>query len=173
MRFVAKYRNYEFVAIPTRTPEKAVPYGLQAEQPVVCKFQHGGLSEWEKQEALKVFEFKLGHDETAWKRLSFYDTDLEAVRLGWPDEIKERVEARLLAGVGYGTDYIMVEKPRLEPPWPTYDQLRKPSEIVQVVKTTGIDPALVIAYEMENEGRESVIHAFETKEPEPEPLVQA
>lgn len=174
MRFISKYRSYSFVAIPTRAPEKAIAYGLKAELPIVCDFQHGGLSDWEKKEGLARFEFAgLGHDEKAARRLSFYDTELEAIRLGWDEETKTRVEQRLLGAPGYGVDFFEVERPRLEPPWIRYDEVEDPQEIVTMIRAIGIDPAAVVAYELENRNRQAVLDALEVKEEEPEALINA
>lgn len=54
-------------------------------------------------------------------RLSVYDTEVEAERLGWSDELRAEVERKLLAAKSFGASYILVPEIALDPPYPTYD----------------------------------------------------
>lgn len=157
---------------------------------IVCDFQHAGrgLSPWEVEEAAEKFQFKgVAVGENPVQRLSFYDTDLAALQRGWDDGTKAEVEARLMGGMSYGSDYFLSERPKAAVPYAKYLEHRKVqgrrtvehavADIVAAIGAVGIDPATVLAYERDNPNAHSaaIIAAVEAlgAEAAPEPLVAA
>jgi hypothetical protein len=150
---------------------------------VSAQFTRGIAPEWAYQEAAKRFSFTTmpqGVSRRQW--VSFYDSLTAQDQLGWTDDEREAIE-RVLSNHPH---CVKVERPRIQPPYPSYDKQRRVAgrrtiehaiaEIVETVKSTGIDPELVISYEIENENDPQVIAAMEAlkaEEPEPEPLIAA
>lgn len=138
--------------------------------PHIAFFRKAGVTAWERDFAVKHFGFRgVGDGEDPIDRISSYDTEEEAQRLGWSDEEKQRVEQFLDAHAAQTTDYFRVEKPALPAPWPKYDELlpagRRTAELVAIqiaetVQNLGLDPDGVIAYERENRNRDEVINAL-------------
>lgn len=177
---------------PTVTPEDAYQIGGKPQKGIVADFQHAGrgLSPWEIEEALTRFEIRgTGVGENPAGRLSFFDTELAAMQKGWDQETREQVEAALMAGMSYGTDYFLSEAPVAAVPYAKYLEHRKVqgrrtidhavADIVAAVGAVGIDPALVAAYESDGRNADqhsaAIIAAVQAigVEPEPEPLMAA
>lgn len=147
--------------------------------PHIALFQKMGVTPWERDYAIAHFGFKgIAEGEDPLNRMSSYDTDEEAVRLGWGDEQKAAVEKLLDLGQHTG-DYVRIERPRLPAPWPNYDELlpqgRRSAEMVasqiaETVKALGLNVDTVLAYERENRNRADVLEALQ---PEPELLISA
>lgn len=187
MRFISKYRAYSLVVQRTKSPEWAFAHGVKAQPGIVADFQQAGrgLSPWEIDEAARVFDFTgVSAGEDPINRLSFFDTELHGDAYGWDKATREKAEKRLMSGESFGTDYIVVERPKLVAPWPSYDNLtvhgRRTEQIVaekvaEIAREGGYDVASVVAYERENANRPKVIEALEAlaTEDEPEPLIAA
>lgn len=174
MRFISKFSNYQFGAVKTITPEEAFATGQKQRKGFVAEFVQAGrgLSPWEIDAALATFKFQgVAVGENPVRRLSFFDTEFMC-----PDGLREEVEARLLAGDSFGTDYILVEKPVPVAPWPSYDKLtprrgqtaeQVAEKIAELAEATGkVDDALT--YERETQNRPLVIEKLEALLEEPE-----
>lgn len=197
MRCIAKYRRYklgarEHIAEPTLRGMKVHQYG------VVCEFQHGGVRDYEKDAARKVFKIKgitTEQDQVTpidpfsgpGSRLSVFDTDNPELNKRWAQwdklegnhegTIKSEVEEFLRSYGACGIDYIAVDPVHPKAPWPKYDAILARGKrtsvmaaqiIVDTAEQIGVDPAVVIAYERENLNRPDVIKALEFV-PQPEP----
>lgn len=185
-RFIAKAREFSVTCWRTVDRETSFQTGLDVQVGFIADFRHdGSLSPWEKEAALKTFNFgAVGHDEDVTHRLSVFDTDHEAMVRKWTPEFKQRVEDALRQGRNLGRSYLEVDQPRRPAPWPAYDKLvaqgRRTSEMVAeriaaTVTENGYDAGEVLSYERENHDRPEVIAALEAlgvAEPEEE-LVSA
>lgn len=86
---------------------------------------------------------------------------------GFDDARRKELEMFLLNHEDYGSTFVMVETPRLAPPWPTYDEFRgvrglpTAERIAEKVREDGYEVAAVIAYEVANAHRQDVIDALE------------
>lgn len=177
---------------PTITPEDAYQIGVTPQKGIVADFQHAGrgLSPWEIEEGMARFDIRgTGVGENPAQRLSFFDTEIAAMQKGWDTETREKVEAALMAGMSYGTDYFLSEAPVAAVPYTKYLLHRKVhgqrkvehvvADIVAAVETVGIDPAVVVAYESDGRNADqysaAIIAAVQAigVEPEPEPLIAA
>lgn len=153
---------------------------------VFAKFTRGTAPQWARKTALELFEFRKMPERgvSVDKWIAFYDSVEDAARNGWTDEERELIEQKLQTH----HSCVEVEAPKIPAPYPHYDRQRKRhgqrkiehviAEIVETVKTTGIDPEAVIAYESENENDAQVIAAVAellepVKEHEDEPLITA
>lgn len=130
----------------------------------IALFEQGNVTPWEVERAAEVWgnDFKgVAEGESPLRRISAYDTDLAAERNGWDAATKASVERLLDAQ--QGQDYFRVDRPRLSPPWPLYDNLDDADAIVTIAGATleadGI--AHAVAYEKENLNRTDVVDALQ------------
>jgi hypothetical protein len=148
-----------------------------------AKFDRGTAPEYAYQEALKIFSFaKIHRDISPRQWVSFYDSLTAQLQHGWTDEERKCIEDELCKS----PHAIKVEQPRIKAPYPAYTRQRKTqgartikhaiAEIVETVKTTGIDPELVISYELQNDQNTQVIEAMQALKDEEavdEPVIAA
>ena len=148
-----------------------------------AKFNRGGAPEYAYQEALKIFSFaKMRRDDTPRQWVSFYDSEAAHAQHGWTDEESKVIDDELCKS----PLVIQVSQPLVKAPYPTYTKQRKVqgrrtldiaiTDIVETVKNTGIDPELVISYELQNEKNQKVIDAMQAakdEEPVGEPMIAA
>ena len=161
MRFISSSSKYTFDALKPYYGAVTGPHGPEMkllDKGVLCQFSHGGLLAWEWDVALERFGLRgLAQGEDPRHRFSVYDTELEQRINGWTDDTRKDVEKRLIDTSG--ADHILVEKPKLEAPWPTYDKLKNAIDIAKVVRENGYEPHYVCNYERENLNRSDVIDA--------------
>lgn len=123
--------------ITVRKEEKVyTPKGdLAAVKPrIVVQFQRGGVPAWAEQTVLERLEWR-GQDDSFERstRTGVFDS-VEAQRInGWTDDDRVAVEAFLDSHMP-GNNFIRVEPPRLEAPWPSITNLtvhgRRTAEVV-------------------------------------------
>lgn len=118
--------------------------------------------------------------------LCYYDSEAAQQIHGWTDDERAEIEAHLPTC----PDVLIVERPKLKPPWPAYDKITAGAgrgmtqeaaaeKIVRKHVEDGYDPGYTLTYERDNRNRPEVIAALETLlaegpvAPEPEPLVAA
>lgn len=96
-------------------------------------------------------------------RIGAFDTVAEQDRQGWTDDIREKVEAFMLAKPNYGQDFTQVEKVAavVGIPWPSYDTTHH-FKIPALAAELGLLEE-TLAYEQANKNRESVVAALEEK----------
>ena len=166
-RIVAKHQEVELLA--SGLPRVLAP-GF------TCEFRQSGVTDWEYQRARETFSFRGAVTDEGGRpldpttRTSYFDTaDISNPKL------RDEVEQFLLTNAAHGHDFIMVEAPQDEPPWPNYAKVRQAKAIAEQVEILGLDVGNVVVYEKEHENRESVVSALEAlavAEPE-ESLVKA
>lgn len=172
MLFLSRYANFSIKlrsAKPIYTPKG----DLMATEPrIKCHFQYGVAPQWAIDNAIaegfvppgKSPEAQLG------PYFSVYDTKAAQELEGWDDETREWVEQQLLTKPGrIGSDYVVLEVPSAPKPWPAYDKAKNAAAIVKTMTEIGVEPAVVLAYERENQARLEVLNAVEAAVPEPEP----
>lgn len=163
-RYVSRAQSFKkSVVKPTRTlatnPATGLPEVIDTGTPLIAIFQQGGATPREVEVALARFRFKgLAEGENPARRISVYDTDEQARFHGWPDELKEKVEAVLDAG--QSADYFKVEKERAVRPWPAYDDAVAEA-VVETAQVIGVPLEQVLAYETENKNRKTVVRQIE------------
>ena len=148
-----------------------------------AKLDRGTAPEYAYQEALKIFSFSKMHQGVSSRQwVSYYDSLSAQVQHGWSDEERKVIEDELCKNYLV----IQVSQPLVKAPYPTYTKQRKVqgrrtldiaiTDIVETVKNTGIDPELVISYELQNEKNQKVIDAMQAakdEEPVGEPMIAA
>lgn len=174
MRFISRSPKLTVRAIPqeqllVQTPSGAKLIPDPNNEGIICEFQQGGLAPWEKDAALQRFQLRgVAHGANPTWKLGHFDTELEQMRHGWSNDLREEIERVLMTR--QGTEFFLCERPRLSPPWPAYDRLDVSGrrtidvlaqQIAEKVVEDGHDPDFVIAYERENKNRPEVIHALE------------
>lgn len=139
---------------------------------IMAQFVQSGLTPHEREQVKARFTFLgqyEGEDPT--RRVSIYDTDMEATLNGWDAETKAEVEQNLIEGQGEW--YFLLEEKRAPKPWPNYDS-QTPKQILDTVSITGADVEAVIAYERENKKRTTLVTELEALlAGDPEPLIAA
>lgn len=134
-----------------------------------AKFERGVAPRFAQEIGLRVFEFRKMPEGgvTAEQWLAYYDSVEAQQRHGWTDDERTVIEAKLktLDGV------LVVERPRQPAPWPSYDEIvasrgglsskQVVEKILATIDATGIAPAAVIAYELENRARKSIVAAIQ------------
>jgi len=175
MRFISKSQRYSRTA---RQPMIDLIQGLRGPEEKVTRdaimavFEQSGVTPYERELAKQRFTFLGQYEgEDPMRRVSIYDTDVEARRNLWDAQTKAEVEASMIEG--QNEFYFVVEELALPAPWATYDK-QAPKQIVETLKVTGADPEVVVAYERENKNRATLIAELEAIAAEElEPLVAA
>lgn len=172
-RFISQYRENSFDAIKpvSQTVQDANGTRLVTiDKGVLCEFQHGGLLQWEWEQALDKLNLRgLAEGEDPRHRFSVYDTELQAIINGWSPERRQEVEERLRNACGAG-DMIECVKPKLPPPVANWDKLKgvkgKPTAeyLADLVRELGLEPHYCCNYERENKNRADVIEAISAVE---------
>jgi hypothetical protein len=116
---------------------------------------------WEEQAALESFNFSgLAEGVHPLTTVGVYDTEIAVQGIADKQaraEFQKRIEDRLVELQAiFPSQYIIVEKPALAKPWPSYDETA-PEDIEAVMASTGVSADTVIAYETENEQRDEVL----------------
>lgn len=148
------------------------PVNQTVVEPMAALFEQGGATQEEIRLALERFQFKgLAEGENPARRISVYDTDEQARKHGWDENLKAEIEDVL--DRGQNTDYFKVEAPAAPIPWPSYDQT-PPGKVLEVALMVGVDPNAVLRYERENKNRAAVVKALEESlAPQDEVVVEA
>jgi hypothetical protein len=152
---------------------------------VFAEFRKGGVPAWALPRALEVFKMNGKPPEIpAQMWLCVYDSAEDQRSRGWTAEERELIEETLLAQ----GDVFLIELPRIEAPTPAYVKQtslhgqRKIEQVVaravEIVTENEYDPAAVIAFERQENRKESeaIIAALEALAPvedEAEPLIAA
>lgn len=172
MLFISNSADYRLKlrsAEPIYTPKGDL---LTIKPKIKAVFQHGVAPQWAVEQAQAQGMVVTGKPDgtPVQPYLSAYDTDAAAELEGWDKETKAWVEERLLSNPARGTTYIKVELPRLDAPWPAYDDLKAvgarteamvADKIASTVLEMGYDPEKVADYETENLNRPLVIGALQ------------
>lgn len=140
---------------------------------IMAQFSQGGLTNAEWEQVRERFSFGgLAEGENPRRRVSIYDTDVEAAINDWDVDTKSQVEQNLLEGQSEW--YFLLEEIKADKPWPSYDA-QTPKQILETVAVTGANIEAVIAYERENKNRVTLVTELKSliATEEPEPLVAA
>lgn len=159
MRFVSKHGGLKIKAKP-RLEEPLPTGGTKILDPgYMAEFKPTDVTDWERDAARRHFEFRGTQIEAdalvpldpVEYRISTFDTS------NIPDPVlRQEVEEALMRSGLYGNAFIRVEKPRMSPPWPTYETTHHKS-IANTVRDLGLDVESVIAYERQERNRPGVI----------------
>ena len=136
---------------------------------LTAEFTRGGCPEWAKPIVFSTFEFRGIPDGVSREyRLGTFDSFQAQQDMRWSDEERELVERELVRIAQITRDFIIVQKPRVAAPWPTYDDLQVvgrrtaaivAEKVVDVIRATGVNPDSVVQYELENANRPEVVAA--------------
>ena len=139
----------------------------------IVRFKPHGLTAWEMDECRSRWAAdyvdKVPRGGRLENKFGYFDSE-EAQLYGNidSDERREQVEQGILNAPRYGADFVMVERPALTPPWPSYDELVTASgvthakvaeKVIAIMVSTGVDPDYVVAYEHANLNRQQLIDA--------------
>lgn len=129
-------------------------------KPILAQFEQSGLMKWEEEAALEAFNFSgLAEGVHPLTTVGVYDSEIAVQYVA--DKSEREAKQKLIDDrlselqKQFPSQFIIVEKPALPKPWPSYDETDL-DEIESVMKVTGVSPADVIAYENENAQRPEV-----------------
>lgn len=174
MRYISNMARYKIILRPAlEAPDPSRMGRMRVVEPgLYAQFNEHDVTDWEREMALKHFKFPgMPVQEDTLEpidpsyRLATFDTTMQ----GWDEETRKFAEERLETAIGANIDYIKVEKPKLDAPWPGYDKLVSAKKIAELVESTGSDIEAVVAYERENKNRADVIEAVQALAPAPDP----
>lgn len=174
LRLVSPYERFKIVAKHQDTEMLANGTTRVLAPGFVAEFTPTDVTTFERELARKSFSFRgtvktMGGDDIdpVTHRVSTFDTN----KIGDP-KTRAEVEEFFRNHRDLGRDFVIAERPRLAPPWPSYDK-EKAADIAKKALDLGFDPEVVIAYEAENKNRASIIDALSPKQEEAEELVTA
>jgi hypothetical protein len=104
--------------------------------------------------------FENGQEVEPIYRIAVFDTEVAKLQNGWTDEDEALVVEELRTRGPIGQMYVEVIPVPAEKPWNGYDELTDADRIVDLATGIGADLSLVMAYEAENQNRETVIDAL-------------
>lgn len=175
MRAISPHGNYSIQlveAVPKKGTDQAgnvVEYSDT--KPILAQFERSGLMKWEEQAALESFNFSgLAEGVHPLSTVGVYDSELAVQFIADTSEreAKQKLIDKRLTELQkmFPSQFIIVEKPALAAPWPTYDTMESVEDILTVMQATGVSPQTVRLYESENAERPEVIEAMEALEAE-------
>lgn len=184
MRFISPYRQYQLVAVHENVELLASGQPRVIAPGYVCEWTPFDVTDWERDAARRTFTYKGAVMDSSGRHLDPIDEEhrvsvFDTAKIS-DDKLRARVEKALLENSANGRDYVLVEQPKVEAPWPSYDNIvvhgqRKiehvAAKIAEKVAEDGYDPAEVVAYERQNLNRPEVIEAVEAltaSTPEPD-----
>ena len=162
-RYLSKSQNYSRTVRQPITTLVQGPRGAEekpVQEAITANFERAGVTAFERELAKERFSFPGQYEgEDPLRRISIYDTDLEAQRQGWDEETKTEVEANL--DEGQNEWYFRLPEEILEAPWPAYDQ-QTHKQILEALPHTGVAAEYVLVYERLNKKRVSLIAELES-----------
>ena len=168
MRFISRISAFKIEVLGQKRQQVGDEI-IITEPSTIAEFRQEAIHPWEEKAARESFQFLGVTEEDPHSgipvdpigRVSVFDTQEAQKRFGWSDEKRDLVEKNLItAQLSNSQDFILVNKPPLEKPWPSYETTHH-AKIASMVEELGLDKAEVIEYEKENKNRPSVIEALE------------
>jgi hypothetical protein len=138
----------------------------QKKRRVFADFRRGEAPAYAYEVGRQTFEFRgMPGGVTMEQWMAYYDSEEDQIRNGWTDEERGAIEEKLATRPGV----VVIEAPRIPAPWPGYNKLvahgRRTNQhvaekVAEMTKDGGYDVKSVIAYEMQEFGRNEVIAAL-------------
>lgn len=166
-RFLSRYSNFS-VGIQSLVREAYGTGESKTLKPRIdAQFHKGLVTDEDLALALQTFQFpglpfdneKNEHVSPRY-RLSVWDAGWAQETEGWSDEQIELIVEKLRKDPGNGVDFVEVAAKRAGEPFPNFDELSI-EDVLRVVKIAALDPASVVAYELENQNRQELIDALQ------------
>ena len=150
---------------------------IGVDNPIGAQFRAALAPEWAREIAKRTFKFSgLADESLADLRISWFDTDEEAMIRGWTAEQKAEVE-RVLVKMQHPELFLRVEAPVSNAPWPNYESTRgggrgktNAGAIIETAREIGVPLAEVLEYERKTRNRGDIVLALEEallEDPEP------
>lgn len=182
MRFASRYGRM-VVEVQRLIAEEYATGGTKVlQQAVLARFEPGDLQPFERE---LVFAHWSGKFNGAYQemdevtivqpdyRIGVYDTTRQQETNQWTDELRLKVEQRLLDEQKSG-DVIALPKTTVPAPWPAYDSFQGTvRQLLKKLDEDGHDPHDVLTYERASLNRQAVIDALQSSidgfEPDEQP----
>lgn len=122
-------------------------------QPVHAQFSQGGLTEWEQIAAVENFSFSgIPEGVNPLTRVAVFDTEVAVAHIANPREriaLQELMDERLEHfATLYPSEFMIVAKPPVPKPWPSYDN-DSIEKVLEIQEATEYAPEQIRLYEME------------------------
>jgi hypothetical protein len=173
MRFISRSEGLRIEAIPQEWDTLANGQIREIKSGIMVEFRNGFLHPWEKDAARANFNYPTRETDLTsgekidWvedNRVGVFDSLAAQESYVWSDELRKTVENNLLKALdirpGLRSDYMVVPRPVLAKPWPSYDETDH-NRVAEMTQAMGLEKDSVIAYERDNKNRPSVITALE------------
>ncbi len=172
MRCISPSRNYSIAVFGGKeqivVDAKGFATRLVIDEPIIANFAGEGLLDWELEPALSKFNFSgIPEGVNPLTRISVFDT--EAYVESRPEieddsvakqALLDKIDTRLRKLQGrFPNEFIIVEKPLTNRPWPTYDT-DSTDEVLMIQTRIGISAEAIRLYELENQNREDIVSAM-------------
>jgi len=168
--FIAKYGRYCLQCRPEISEQFATGMGRVTQRALYAQFEPQQHNAEERAEALRRFYLVGGSPQNVDEathvepdyRIGRFDTRAAQGESGWSDEERELVESELVRHCDiYPEQLFRMPEVLAAAPWPAYDTFKgSVAQLVKKVAEDGYDPHEVIAYEMANQNRDTVIAAL-------------
>ena len=167
-RFVSPHRNYKH-GVRRETPAHLGPDGkmVPAVRALQAEFDPDLRNDADIALAKSTFTFRgmpiheNGQPVNSTYRISVFDSEIMALKLGWTEEEEALVVDELRNRGPIGQMYVEVVPVPAEKPWNGYDELDDADRIVDLATAIGADLEAILQYERENANRAEVIAALQ------------
>jgi hypothetical protein len=165
-RFVSRYGNYSVGAQSKIAEHFGTGEERVLKRRIDAQFHRSLVSDEDLALAIQSFHFtglpfneETNSNISPRFRVSVWDSEWARINEGWEEDEIALMIQKLRNDPGLGTDHVEVAATRAAEPFPNYDDLSI-EDILSIVKLASIDPATVIAYEVENQNRKELLDRF-------------
>lgn len=167
MRCLSPHRNYSIQVIEGRekivVDARGFATTVELSKPFIANFSPSGLTDYEELAVYERFNFS-GLAEGVNPLTTVGVWDVETACMAFPKSRREELYVQVCQRMRdlaeqYPDQFIVVENPDAEIPWPKYDEFGA-EDIIKFQEALGIEPDQIRLYELENKNRQEVVLAM-------------
>lgn len=167
MRCLSPHRNYSIQVIEGReqivVDARGFATTVELSKPFIANFAPSGLTDYEELAVYERFNFS-GLAEGVNPLTTVGVWDVETACMAFPKSRREELYVQVCQRMRdlaeqYPDQFIVVENPDAEIPWPKYDEFGS-EDVIKFQEALGIEPDLIRLYELENQNRQDIVLAM-------------
>ena len=167
MRCLSPHRNYSIQVIEGRekivVDARGYATTVELSKPFLANFSPSGLTEYEELACYERFDFS-GLPEGVNPLTTIGVWDVETACMAFPKDRRQELYVQVCQRMRdlserFPSEFIVVEPPDAERPWPKYDDFTS-EDVIKFQEVLGVEPDLIRLYELENQGRHEIILAM-------------